>query len=61
MFILGMLLGSGLVFAGQELQLQWQMYKQRRTQQFNDAVEAAVAQREIDQWGIVRTPDKPWT
>jgi hypothetical protein len=50
MFVLGVLFGSGLVLAIQELQLQWHMWLEDRVQ-----AEADKRAQDLDSWGTVET------
>jgi len=56
LFALGVLLGIGIPYAIEELKLQRVLHQQRKAAKLNALVEAEIARREADAWGIVRTP-----
>ena len=55
-FMLGVLLGMGVPLAARSLNILLDNHRSRRTTAFNAAVDAEITRRELEQWGIVRSP-----
>ena len=56
LFILGVILGAGLVLAIQGLRRQVAKHRLNARAAFNAAVAAEADRRELDAWGITRSP-----
>lgn len=55
-FMLGVLWGMALPLAVRSLNTLLNIRRSRRTTAFNAAVDAEITRRELEQWGIVRSP-----